>query len=334
MVTAMSTPEIRANRQPARAAAQDHAGQARRATARAPSRCLHPPRVPDRRSVADCPGPPYICSMAAPSPLETTLLPGARELLAFHARELPQRDDLCGAFCGALALRAAGVEPPTGEPIDQDAVALAAGSVVAATPDLSHLPHGETGRRDYRLALPFVDDAAVSGTTAAGVVGAIERLAGGALAAIPYSGPWTAGTLDGLFELVAGLERPVALIANLATHHLWGGHARLDQLLAYLYEGAQQRPAARLGRGALRLRVRPRAGPARHPLRRRRHLPRAGPRRRARAAGRAARGGDRAAPPKPGDTRLRRASPFRPARRGRGGRARRRRCRERACGRA
>lgn len=197
--------------------------------------------------------------MAAASLLETTLLPGARALLAFHARALPQRDDLCGAFCGALALHAAGIERftggstgnasgpavpkiRTGEPIDQDAVALAAGSVVAATPDPGHLPHGETGRRDYRLALPFVEDAAVSGTTAAGVVSAIERLAGGALAAIPYGGPWTARTLDGLFELVAGLERPVALIANLATHHLWGGGARLVQLLDQLYEGAQSGP--------------------------------------------------------------------------------------------
>ena len=116
-------------------------------------------------------------------------------------------------------------------------MALAAGSVVAATPDPGHLPHGETGRRNYRLALPFVDDAAVSGTTAAGVVDAIVQLGGEALAAIPYSGPWTVRTLDGLFELVAGFERPVALIANLATHHLWGGHARLDQLLAHLYEG-------------------------------------------------------------------------------------------------
>ena len=50
------------------------------------------------------------------------------------------------------------------------------------------------------------------------------------------------GTLDGLFELVAGLEGPVALIANLATHHLWGGHARLDQLLAHLYEGESDGP--------------------------------------------------------------------------------------------
>jgi hypothetical protein len=201
--------------------------------------------------------------MAAPSPLETTLLPGARTLLAFHAGELPQRDDLCGAFCGALALQAAGIErfaeestghknEPTGgtnepkiragEPIDQDTVALAAGSVVATRQNPANLPRGETGRRDYRLALPFVDDAAVSGTTAAGVVGAVERLGGGALAAIPYLGPWTAGTLDGLFELIAGLERPVALIANLATRHLWGGHARLDQLLDHLYEGEQSGP--------------------------------------------------------------------------------------------
>ncbi len=202
--------------------------------------------------------------MAAPPPLETTLLPGARELLAFHARELPQRDDLCGAFCGALALRAGGVERvrrawlgdaeenaegepdehgwADREPVDQDVVALAAGSVVSATPDVSHLPHGETGRRDYRLALPFVEDAAVSGTTAAGVVEAIERLAGGTLAAIPYSGPWTAQTLGDLFELVAALERPVTLIANLATHHLWGGRARLDQLLDHLYDGARSGP--------------------------------------------------------------------------------------------
>jgi hypothetical protein len=194
--------------------------------------------------------------MAAPPPLETTLLPGARALLAFHARELPQRDDLCGAFCGALALRAAGIERfagepaarmgrpmgDAGEPIDQDAVALAAGSVVSARQDTGNLPHGEAGRRDYRLAVPFVEDAAVSGTTAAGVVDAIERLSGGALAAIPYGGPWTVQTLEGLFELVAGLERPVTLIANLATHHLWGGHARLDQLLDHLYEGEQSGP--------------------------------------------------------------------------------------------
>ncbi len=188
--------------------------------------------------------------MTAHSPLQTTLLPGARALLAAHAHALPQRDDLCGAFCAALALRAAGIEwtaagpagEAPGEPIDQDAVALSAGSVVAATPDARHLPHGEPGRRDYRLALPTVDDAAVSGTTAAGVARAIETVSGGALVAIPFSRPWTATTLGGLFDAAAALERPATLLANLATHHLWGGRARLDQLLDHLYAGELNGP--------------------------------------------------------------------------------------------
>jgi hypothetical protein len=171
-----------------------------------------------------------------------TLLPGARRLLALHARELPQRDDLCGAFCGALALRAAGIEEHDGAPVDQDAVAAAAGSSVSALADAGHLPAGEQGRRDYRLSLPFVDDPAVSGTTAAGVVGAVQELSGGRLAAIPYSGPWTPSTLGGLFDLAAAAPHPAALVANLATRHLWGGHARVDQLLDYVLEGALDGP--------------------------------------------------------------------------------------------
>ncbi len=182
--------------------------------------------------------------MPALRTLEIALLPGARELLAIHARELPQRDDLCGAFCGALALRAAGIERHGGEPLDQDAVALAAGSVVSRLQDTGALPRGERGRRDYRLALPFVEDAAVSGTTAAGVLSAVERLSGGVLAAIPYSGPWTAGTLGGLFDLAAALERPVTLIANLATRHLWGGRPRAEELLDHLYGGERSGPPA------------------------------------------------------------------------------------------
>ncbi len=233
--------------------------------------------------------------MAPPAPLEMTLLPGARALLAAHARELPQRDDLCGAFCGALALGAAGLGERGGEPNDQDAVAQAAGSTVSAVADVGHLPHGERGRRDYRLALPFVEDAAVSGTTAAGVVRAVQALSGGALAAVPYSGPWTAETLGGLFDATATSERPVTLIANLATRHLWGGRPRAGQLLDYLYDGALAGPPAGLGRGALRLRVRPDARTRREPVRGRRHVPGARERRGARAAGGAPRRRDRAA---------------------------------------
>ncbi|HEY2593909.1 MAG TPA: hypothetical protein VGK33_08415, partial [Chloroflexota bacterium] len=176
--------------------------------------------------------------------LEMTLLSGARALLAAHAREAPQRDDLCGAFCGALALSAAGVTtaPDSGEPIDQDTVALAAGTVVGMRTDPANLPFAETGRRDYRLRLPFVEDSSVSGTTAAGLARALERLSGARLAAIPFAGPWNTTTLDGLFDLVAALERPVTLLANLATRHLWGSHPRADRLLAYLLDGEQSGP--------------------------------------------------------------------------------------------
>jgi hypothetical protein len=175
--------------------------------------------------------------------LEITLLPGARALLAAHGRELPQRDDLCGAFCGALALRAAGIAPGSGEGIDQDAVALAAGSVISPPRAAGALPLGESGRRDYRLSLPVIEDPALSGTTATGLCRALEELSGGQLVAIPYSGVWSASALGGLFDVVAGLQRPVTLVANLATRQLWGARPGTDQLLGYLLDGELKGPA-------------------------------------------------------------------------------------------
>ena len=181
----------------------------------------------------------------ASAPLESVLLPGARALLARHARELPQRDDLCGAFCGALALNAAGLErTPDGGLLDQDAVAVAAGSIVSVGRDPDTLPAGESGRRDYRLQIPTIDDPDISGTTAPGVVSAIAELAAGELEPIPYAGPWTAAALHGMFDLAAGLEHPVTLVANLATHHLWGGRPSLSEVLDYLYDGVVDGPPA------------------------------------------------------------------------------------------
>jgi hypothetical protein len=175
--------------------------------------------------------------------LASILLPGAAALLAHHARELPQRDDLCGAFCGALALNAAGIVGTEREPVDQDAVGIAAGSIVSGARDPDTLPGQETGRRDYRLPIATIEDSEVSGTTADGVVAAVSEIGAGAVEVIPWSGPWTAERLDGVFELAAGLREPVTLIANLATHHLWGGRPSPTQLLDYLLEGRDDGPA-------------------------------------------------------------------------------------------
>jgi Family of unknown function (DUF6885) len=174
--------------------------------------------------------------------LEITLLAGTRELLDLHARELPQRDDLCGAFCGALALGAAGIERP-GELLDQDAVALAAGSVVSAVPDPDSLPGAERGRRDYRLAIPSIPGSERSGTPVAGLAQAIAELSDERLHVAPFSGPWSSHTLAALFDAAASLERPVTLIANVATHHLWGSHASLAEMLAHLQDGELAGPA-------------------------------------------------------------------------------------------
>ena len=173
------------------------------------------------------PGPP-----SGSAPLE--LLPGSRRLLELHARELPQRDDLCGAFCGSLALRATGIETFDGQTLDQDAVALAAGSVVSASPHTDILPFGERGRRDYSVAVPTVEDQSLSGTSAAGLLDALGHLGGGAAEAIPLAGPWSAATLDALFRVAAASSEPVVLIANHHTGYLWGSHPSALQLADYL----------------------------------------------------------------------------------------------------
>lgn len=175
--------------------------------------------------------------------LELTLLTGARTLLDTHARELPQRDDLCGAFCGALALSAAGLIERDGEPLDQDGVAAAAGSVVSRVPDTDALPDGEEGRRDYRVAPPLIDDASASGTNCGGLVEAIELLSDGKLAALPYSAPWSGPALSAVFDAVARLDRPATLLANVATRHLWGSSPSTGQLLGYLLDGSEDGPA-------------------------------------------------------------------------------------------
>lgn len=173
--------------------------------------------------------------------LPTELLPGAPDLLAAHARELPQRDDLCGAFCGSLALAAA-ARADSAAP-DQDDVAILAGSVIAAARDPATLPHGETGRRDYRLEIPTIDDPDISGTTAAGVASAVAKLGGGRLQAVPLSGPFTPASLDALFDAALALSGPATLIANHATRHLWGSHPGPELLLAHLLEGTAEGPA-------------------------------------------------------------------------------------------
>ena len=167
-----------------------------------------------------------------------TLLPDAERLLAEQAAELPQKDDLCGAFWGLVALRAAGRPAgPGGDPLDQETVALAAGSVLSPPPRTSSLPPGEPGRGDFRLALPTASTGAPAGTSAGGLARAIAELSGGDLVAVPATGTWNHARLLDLLARAAALPTPLAVLGNLATGALWDPGIRADQIAHYLESG-------------------------------------------------------------------------------------------------
>ena len=68
----------------------------------------------------------------------TMLTRGADRLLELHAAELPQKDELCGCFWATLALRLNGEGP-----VEQDDVALLAGSVITSHGSVHVLPRGQ-----------------------------------------------------------------------------------------------------------------------------------------------------------------------------------------------
>lgn len=162
---------------------------------------------------------------------EVRLLPGGAKVIERARAELPQRDDLCGAFAAFVSLRAAGFDV-----LDQDEAALAAGTVrlVGGPPTV---PPGEKGRTDFRLTLPVTEHVSRAGTSGAGVAHAVDRLSGGLLAAVPARGDWTAATLWRLLTATARLDL-VALVANVDTA-LFAAHDTPERALSDYLETGQ-----------------------------------------------------------------------------------------------
>ena len=162
------------------------------------------------------------------------LVPALEGLDALHARELPQKDNLCGAFWASLVLRAAGFEEVDGQPVDQDLVALRAGSILPAHEDAEPVPPGESSRTDYRLSIPRTDDASISGTAASALARAIEELSQGELRVLPVAGPWEAGRVRRLLDEAGGAGDAVALVANVRTGLFWPSRPEPSLLVAHL----------------------------------------------------------------------------------------------------
>jgi hypothetical protein len=156
------------------------------------------------------------------------LVPGAGDLAGLHQKAMPQKDQLCGPFWGALVLEA------SGRPAGQDEVALHAGTTLAEGDPAQWLPPGASPRTDYSLSLPVSRDAAFAGTSASGLARSIETLSDNALRVIPIGGPWTAETVVALVEVSASEVPGCTLVANLRTGRLWGSHTPARVLLDYL----------------------------------------------------------------------------------------------------
>src|SRR5712692_6883228 len=142
-----------------------------------------------------------------------------------------QKDNLCGPFWAARVLRDAGYSVWDGEPIDEDLVALRAGTVLPAANDGLDVPPGAASRTAYRHSLPVarVDE---SGTSARGLVEVIEAASDGELRCVPLRGAWDAKRVERLVGEAHGLG--ARLIANVRTGRLWGGRPPVDVLLAEL----------------------------------------------------------------------------------------------------
>ncbi len=142
-----------------------------------------------------------------------------------------QKDNLCGPFWAARVLNESGFSSWDGEPIDEDLVALRAGTVLPdADPDAG-VPPGAVSNTAYRYALPAAP-AEQSGTSARGLAEAIEAASAGELRCMPLRGSWDAERIERLMDESQGLG--VRLIANLRTGRLWGSRPPIDVLLAEL----------------------------------------------------------------------------------------------------
>ena len=157
----------------------------------------------------------------------TEAAPGARATGA----DGQQKDNLCGPFHVARLLRELGVTEWRGEPVDQDLVALHAGTLLPEREVGPQVPPGAVNRRDYRFELPRADQPR-AGTSASRLADALAELSGGRIVCVPISGSWSAEAVERL--VCEGRPAGARLIANLRSGLLWGSRPPLDALLGAL----------------------------------------------------------------------------------------------------
>ena len=189
--------------------------------------------------------------MGASAQLQMTLLPGARDCWRSTRASCPSAMT-CAAPSAARsrsarpASRGARASRWTRTPSRSRRAAIV-GRAARRAPSPTAKPAAAT----TACRSPSIEDPELSGTTAAGVRRG-DRLARRRRARCDRL--WRAVDArtrsTGCSTCSPRCARPVTLLANLATRHLWGAGANVPQLLAYLLDGKPRRAGARLGRRA------------------------------------------------------------------------------------
>jgi hypothetical protein len=140
-----------------------------------------------------------------------------------------QKDNLCGPYCVARILG-----------VDQDVVALAAGTALPPPSERPSVPPGARSWTQYTTALRTAS-ASESGTSPDGLARAIRELSAGELEAVPVRGDWTADVVTEFVDRATAAG--ARLIANIRTGKLWGGRASAEEVLAELRAAQVEGPA-------------------------------------------------------------------------------------------
>lgn len=161
--------------------------------------------------------------------VSTHLLPGIQSLATVHHQAGQQPDNLCGAYWVAILLQWAGFTVTT------EQVAQQAGSILPLGNPVNWLPQGAVSRQDYALPLPVTDCLAEAGTSAQGLIYAVEQITSGAYCLLPLQADWTADRVMALLHLCQSQPTWQAIpLCNLKTGHLWGASVTPAEATAYL----------------------------------------------------------------------------------------------------
>jgi hypothetical protein len=167
------------------------------------------------------------------------LLPGMLRLAPVHQQAGQQPDNLCGPYWASLLLRSRGFA------VSAEEVAQRAGSVLPVGDPKLWLPNGATPRQDYHLPIPETDCLADAGTSAQGIIEAIDHLSAGAYCCLPLQTSWTAAHVWQVMELCqAHPDWEIVPLCNLRTGHLWGSQLGMSEAIAYLNNQPIQPTAA------------------------------------------------------------------------------------------